>query len=700
MATAVGALSIDLSLNSAAFIRDAGKSKRALASNSAKMNKSLSRLDRGFTKVLRSSKKMAKSMVSMRGIMAGVAGAAGIGLLVKKSLDYADTLAKTARKIGFSTDALQELRFAAEAAGVKQATLDMALQRFSRRVGEAVKGSGELKDTLIDLGIAVTDATGKSRKADDVLTDLADAMARSGDAGEKLRIAFKAFDSEGAILVNVFGLGAAAAEKLRQRARDLGVVIDSKLLDAAARAKTELGALAFVLKSKVVIAVTENADAIANFTRTLIDGIPKIIKWVNEFAVFLGLVDASKAQQVAALVDQIDQLQQKMAEASDANLGPDFVVGQETVQGLETRIDSLRLKLEALLATMGRAREAGVGEPELPGVPNAAVPLGGVSPNKFTPAHADADFLAGAAQAAQVRRQRVIDEGAVAAATRKSTEEMIRQADQNSVLTTATRQGTEALRAQTEIFELSNAALAEGVDLTTQQGQAWEAAFRQNQIWKRGLEDATTEQEKANDAAVELATTLTDVVGQAIDGNIRSWQDLGKVAIKIIGDILQKQLEAAAQAKAAGSSAGGGGFFGTILGSLGSLFGGGSLGPQFTGTGAEGLAASGSFAHGGRGIVGGSGGTDSKLAMLKVTPREEISVRTPEQQRQERGSTGGGVSIEQNFDFRGADPGVFTRAQVFKEQIKQETVAAVFGLINEGGIEAKMTGRRNRQRGR
>lgn len=62
MATAVGALHVDLGLNSAAFIRDLGKSQKALASNSARMNKALTKLDRGFTKVLRSVKRTASGM--------------------------------------------------------------------------------------------------------------------------------------------------------------------------------------------------------------------------------------------------------------------------------------------------------------------------------------------------------------------------------------------------------------------------------------------------------------------------------------------------------------------------------------------------------------------------------------------------------------------------------------------------------------
>ena len=46
---------------------------------------------------------------------------------------------------------LQELRFAAKASGIEQQTLDMALQRFTRRAAEAAQGTGEAKDAMASI---------------------------------------------------------------------------------------------------------------------------------------------------------------------------------------------------------------------------------------------------------------------------------------------------------------------------------------------------------------------------------------------------------------------------------------------------------------------------------------------------------------------------------------------------------------------
>jgi hypothetical protein len=77
-----------------------------------------------------------------------VATVGGLTALVDRSISAANAIGKTADTIGVGVEALQELRFAAKASGVEQQTLDMALQRFTRRAAEAAEGTGEAKDAL------------------------------------------------------------------------------------------------------------------------------------------------------------------------------------------------------------------------------------------------------------------------------------------------------------------------------------------------------------------------------------------------------------------------------------------------------------------------------------------------------------------------------------------------------------------------
>ena len=216
-------------------------------------------------------KAMTKNVFSLRGAFATLAGTGGIGLFVKKSLDMADTIAKTADKLGLTTDALQEYRYAANLAGVEQKTLDMAMQRFTRRTAEAAQGKGELKGILEQYGIAVRDAAGNTRNHEDALNDLADVMAGTEDESERLRIAFKAFDSEGVAMVNMLKNGSAAMKKTRQDARDLGIVMDAQLIRNSEKAKDELTKLTQVLKVQFMSAAVGLAPEIARIAENTTD---------------------------------------------------------------------------------------------------------------------------------------------------------------------------------------------------------------------------------------------------------------------------------------------------------------------------------------------------------------------------------------------------------------------------------------------
>jgi hypothetical protein len=215
------------------------------------------------------ARSLSKSLKLLAVVSAGVAAIGGIAVLTKKSIEAADALAKTADKLGVNVEALQELRFAAQLAGVEQNTFDMGLQRFIRRVGEAAKGTGEAKEALETMGIALRDNNGNVRAAEDLLNDVADALKNTEDPAERLRLAFKLFDSEGVALVNVLAKGSDELEKTRQRARDLGIVLDEDLIRNAENAKDQLDTLSKVVSANLSQALLGLAPLIADASSLL-----------------------------------------------------------------------------------------------------------------------------------------------------------------------------------------------------------------------------------------------------------------------------------------------------------------------------------------------------------------------------------------------------------------------------------------------
>ena len=170
----------------------------------------------GLKGVGRQAELLRTGIRTLGGALAGVATVGGLAALVDRSISAANAIGKTADTIGVGVEALQELRFAAKASGVEQQTLDMALQRFTRRAAEAAQGTGEAKDALAQIGIALRDQGGNLRSSEDLLGDVADAFARIEDPAERLRLAFKLFDSEGVALVNLLSDGGGALEEMRK----------------------------------------------------------------------------------------------------------------------------------------------------------------------------------------------------------------------------------------------------------------------------------------------------------------------------------------------------------------------------------------------------------------------------------------------------------------------------------------------------
>ena len=163
------------------------------------------------------------AVFSMKTALVAVGGAAGFGYLVNSSLKATDSLKKTADKIGTTTEALGGLRYAAELAGITTQTMDMALQRFTRRTAEAAAGTGEAKAAIKELGINAQELN--RMPLDKRMVVLADAFSGVASESDKLRLAFKLFDSEGAALVNVLSQGGDGLKEMLGEARLLGLTM-------------------------------------------------------------------------------------------------------------------------------------------------------------------------------------------------------------------------------------------------------------------------------------------------------------------------------------------------------------------------------------------------------------------------------------------------------------------------------------------
>lgn len=181
-----------------------------------------------FKSVNQAAGRLAASAAKI-GVAFATAGVAAAAALTKMQMSNIDSLAKTADKIGVTTEALGGLRHAAELTGVGSDTLDMAMQRLTRRVSEAANGTGEAKNALIELGINAANL--EQLPLDVQMEVIADAMGDVKSQSDKVRLAMKLFDSEGVALVSTLAGGSTGLQEMAKEAETLGVTINR--VDAA-----------------------------------------------------------------------------------------------------------------------------------------------------------------------------------------------------------------------------------------------------------------------------------------------------------------------------------------------------------------------------------------------------------------------------------------------------------------------------------
>lgn len=218
---------------------------------------------RGVENSVQRAQRSVQSFMRAAGPLLGLGGAVSAGALAfatREALEYADALVQAADRTSFAVEELEALRYAGRLNRVQFQQTDMAVQRFSRRVAEAANGTGELEGDLSALGIRLRDSEGRMRSSYEILLDYADAVAGAESEQEQLRLAFKAFDSEGAALVNVLRQGRSGLEGYAEQAREAGAIMGDELARNAAEAATAFERMRVNFEADRNRAVAEHAD--------------------------------------------------------------------------------------------------------------------------------------------------------------------------------------------------------------------------------------------------------------------------------------------------------------------------------------------------------------------------------------------------------------------------------------------------------
>jgi hypothetical protein len=208
-----------------------------------------------------------RAAFSLQSGLLAVGGVAGMGYLIRQSMNVTDQLGKTASKIGITTQALGGLRHAADLTGVASNTLDMALQRMVRRVSEAAGGTGEAVKALQELNLDA--AKLEELSPDQQFKAIADAMENVTGQADKVRLAMRLFDSEGVALVNTLKGGSAAIAEMEREAEMLGLRMNSQVVAGVESANDSISKLSKFISGVFHQAVAQLAPVIQTVTENI-----------------------------------------------------------------------------------------------------------------------------------------------------------------------------------------------------------------------------------------------------------------------------------------------------------------------------------------------------------------------------------------------------------------------------------------------
>jgi hypothetical protein len=210
---------------------------------------------------------------------AGVGAIVGLGAIVRSTAEAGAHVKDLSNKLGVSTQALQELEYAAKLDGIDFESLTTGLRMLSRGVQEAKDGSTEFAATFRKLHIDPK----FSNDTEEMLKQVADAFAdgKLKTQAEKTSVAMQLFGRSGTELIPLLEEGADGIEELRARARELGIVMSDETIAASAKFDDTLDDLGFALRGLKFAIGTPLIGAFTKLATAISAIVVETQKWIK-----------------------------------------------------------------------------------------------------------------------------------------------------------------------------------------------------------------------------------------------------------------------------------------------------------------------------------------------------------------------------------------------------------------------------------
>lgn len=217
----LGVLSIDLVAKVGGFEQGLSKAERELDKRAKRMNDIAKKIGVGIGTAITA------------GIAGAAAAATGLALLTKQAINNADAMRDMSIRLGTSTETLSAFAYAASQTGTDIDTLGRGLKVLAKNAADSLNPTSEQAKVFAALGVNVTDATGKMKDLSQLVPEIANKFKLLEDGTTKAALAQALFGKAGLDLTEFLNQGADGLGEFTDKARKLGLVIDSETAAAA-----------------------------------------------------------------------------------------------------------------------------------------------------------------------------------------------------------------------------------------------------------------------------------------------------------------------------------------------------------------------------------------------------------------------------------------------------------------------------------
>ena len=220
---------------------------------------------------------------------AGIAGVSSVLASMNTQLDVIDNIHKMSLRIDASTEALSAYSYVAELSGTNIKQLSTAWQRQTRRIAEAAAGYGEARKALKELNL---DAKALVKlRPEDQFEAIAKALEKVDSSADRLRLANKLFDTEGAAAaLQIINQGTDAIEKLKAEAASIGIIITQETADSVAAFNDSLTKVGRSMTGVSIKSTTWLANTFTDDLNNVADIISGNASVMDEYGVAVTLV--------------------------------------------------------------------------------------------------------------------------------------------------------------------------------------------------------------------------------------------------------------------------------------------------------------------------------------------------------------------------------------------------------------------------